>query len=260
VFPWPPSLWTRKDVADIVEFVSGAAALGCSAWAACAPLGEKRNPAIWAAIAGGVTLAAKFYSKRREAVEKQEREASAKALAKRTACAILTDMHEIYFSQEAGHEKYKHRATLFVCTERDGGAGKGKHLAIFARAGVYPASNRTWPLDDSHPDGCRGVAGKIWYHGITDIKVAVCDWPQDGNRVDKERYAASLDITVEEAEALNVKSRAFAGAPVIVGGRKWGVLLLDSLKDGFITDTPRKKGLLNRYTDLTGRVLTEAGA
>src|SRR5438270_609271 len=75
----------------------------------------------------------------------------------------------------------------------------------------------------------------------------------------KERYAGSLDISVTEAEALNVKSRVFAGAPVLVGGRKWGVLLLDSLKDGFIADTAHKKGLLNRYTELIGRVLTEAG-
>jgi hypothetical protein len=246
-------------VPDLWEYLSAVAGIGCSGWAALAEHDQKTLPAILAAVAGVSTLTAKFVSKRLEMRANAEREAEANSQMKRVVCAILEEMRQEYFASEAGDEKYKHRITLFVCVEPNGRAGGGKYLEIFSRSGVHLNSTRTWPVDDNHPDLCRGVAGKVWYHSITDIKIAECDWPEGDDVTSKARYARSLDIRPEEAEALNVKSRAFAGAPVLVGGRKWGVLLLDSLKDGFIADNRHKKSLLNKYTELIVCVLTEAG-
>jgi hypothetical protein len=268
---WPPTSWTRRDAPDLCEYAFAGAGV---ILIACASLADPVWKAILGASAGftGIaTLISKFVSKRRddeekkakEQAERQEREARetrVRSLTARIVRPVLDEMRQRYFAKETDTEKHKHRLTLFVCVESDATTGRAKHLAIFARSGVHLDSPRTWALDDNNPDGCRGVAGKIWFHGVTDMKIAVCDWPLDGNREDKERYAASLDITVAEAETLNVKSRAFAGAPIFVGRRKWGVLLLDSLKEGFITDTPQKKGLLNRYTNLLECILTEAEA
>ncbi len=257
---WPVRSWTRWDVPDLLEYSFALAGTGLGVWAALAEHGQKTLPAALAATAGAFTLTAKAVSKHLEKKLKEEKEKQARDVSRVAVKVILDQMREEYFSTEAGDEKYKHRATLFACEGPDSRSGVGKHLAIFARSGVHLDSPRTWPLDDNHPEGCRGVAGKIWYHNITDIKTAECAWPSDDNLLEKARYAESLEITVAEAEKLNVKSRAFAGAPIVVGGRKWGVLLLDSLKDGLIADTPHKKGLLNRYTQLLGRILTETGA
>ncbi len=251
---WSPSSWTKKGVADGVEFFFAATSAALAPWVTLAKQADKTTPAVLLGVSAFLTLVAKYASRTLEQREKASGEAHVRSLAARAVQAILAKMQEYYFADEAGDERYKHRVTLFKCVED---AARGKHLAIFSRVGVRLDSQCFWRLDDNHPDGCRGVAGKIWYHNITDIKIAACDWPKDGEPALKARYAQSLDITVAEAEALNVKSRAFAGAPVMVSGRKWGVLLLDSLKDGFITDSPHKKGLLNRYTELVGRVLTE---
>jgi hypothetical protein len=65
---------------------------------------------------------------------------------------------------------------------------------------------------------------------MTDSRTAKCDWPTDGNPAQKEEYAASLGMTVGEAETLNVKSRTFVATPIVVNGAKWGVLVLDCRK------------------------------
>jgi hypothetical protein len=256
---WPLASWTRWDIPDLWEYASAVVSAGCAAWTAVADPGKKTLPAVLTALAGASTLTAKVVSKWAERKAREEREVKAREVMVGAVRAILKQMREEYFSDEAGPEKYKHRVTLFVCVERDDGANKGKCLVIFARSGVHSDSSCTWRLDDNHPKDCRGVAGKVWYHNTTIVTTAACDWPTDGNLRVKYEYASSLEISVAEAEALNVKSRAFAGAPVVVRGRKWGVLLLDSLKDGFIADTAHKKGLLNRYTQLIGDVLTEVG-
>ena len=84
--------------------------------------------------------------------------------------------------------------------------------------------------------------------------VAACDWPELDDPIAKSTYAMSLGIAVAEAEALNVKSKTFVGAPILVGGRRWGVLLLDSRKD-WPHDKQGKRALLNRYATVIGAAL-----
>jgi hypothetical protein len=169
--------------------------------------------------------------------------------------AIIEDFHKRYFRREAKLEIHKHRATLFQCVEIADGETRTKRLQIFARAGVHPDSSRSWPVDDNEPGGCRGIAAQIWFHGVGTVKTAACDWPLDGNPVQKATYAESLGISVDEAEALNVKSRVFTGARIMVRGQRWGVLLLDSLKEGHISDSQYEKRLIDEYVDIIGSVL-----
>ena len=85
-----------------------------------------------------------------------------------------------------------------------------------------------------------------------------CNWPEDGNEIEKARYARSLDITLAEAEQLNVKSKVFVGAVVLVRGERWGVLLLDSREPGCISNAGTKKSEFNTYAVLVSAVLEES--
>lgn len=255
---WLPASWTWKDTADACEFASAAAGIVLGVWLTTASPGAKTLPAALTAAAAGGTLVAKTASRILEWRKNAEQAKRARSLVARIMRAVLDEMRQVYFLHEGGAELYKHRVTLFVCVDANASTGKDKHLAIFARSGVRGDSKSVWALDDNHPDGCRGFAGKVWYHSVTMFRVAVCDWPKNEDYIEKERYANSMEITIEEAESLNVRSRTFAGTPVLVRGHKWGVLLLDSLKADSIAETAHQKGLLNRYTELIGKILTEA--
>lgn len=171
--------------------------------------------------------------------------------------AIWDDFHAKYFRNESQEEKHKHRVTLFTCVESEEGSAKDKRLVIFARSGPHKSSTRSWPIDDDYLEKCRGVAGQIWFHGVGKVITAACDWPTDGNTVEKSRYARSMGLTMDEAEALNVKSRVVTGAEIIVRGRKWGVIVLDSLKEGHIIDGSYEKKLLGQCSDLIVSVLSK---
>ena len=108
---------------------------------------------------------------------------------------------------------------------------------IYARSGVYKDSSCSWQIDDNDPDKCHGVAAKIWFHQTGGVTTAACDWPTEPNKhIQKAEYALSVGITIDEAEKLNVKSKVFTGALIQSQGRKWGVILLDSLKEGHISE------------------------
>ncbi len=133
-------------------------------------------------------------------------------------------------------------------------------LTIYKRVGKYEDSDTTWPLDKNELTKCRGVAAEIWYHNTEVSRTAECDWPEmdDGSpevQAQKELYASSLKITLAEAERLKVKSRAFTGQPVWSGGKKWGVLLLDSLKEDRIFNRTNQGKDLEAFAIQLGAVL-----
>jgi hypothetical protein len=279
ILPWPPALWRKKDVS---EFVSLLATLVTAVATFTVALVDDRNklPLLVTIMAAGiVALYAKASASRLEKIDKDQKELDARiereknsldtvGRAARICDAILESIHRGHFIPDGEEETHKTRVTLFICKESDANTGQRKHLAIFARHGVHKSSTTTWALDSDHPDGCRGLAGKVWYHGTFNIKWAECDWPTDDSKEDdKKRYASSHEITVEEAKKLKVKSRAIAAAPVMVHGRKWGVLVLDSLT-GYAIPPPGSqktkegkefKSMFNRYAELIGLVLGESG-
>jgi hypothetical protein len=220
---------------------------------------------IAAVVCGCLALYAKSSATYFDKEEKERKELDTRTRAAKIAEALLEAMHRGHFRNGGDEETHKNRVTLFVCNEPT--AGQPRHLAIFARCGVHRSSTTRWVLSDDHPDGCRGTAGKAWYHEAALIKRTDCDWPQsedeDTDGKQRSRYAEGLGITVEEAAALKVKSRAVIAAPVMVNGRKWGVLVLDTLVDDVIPQQPAKlrefKAMFNHYAELIGRTLGEAG-
>src|SRR5260370_1272668 len=126
---------------------------------------------------------------------------------------VLEELRQEFF--QVGEEDTP-RATLFVCRDARPEANLGKRLCIYARAGVYQDSDRTWALDDNEMTGCRGLAGYVWFVRVTVPRTATCDWPTDGNMEQTAEYATSLDMTVAEAELLHVKARTLIATPIEV--------------------------------------------
>ncbi len=222
--PMSTPFWKRSASWSEVEFYCGVGAV----LTACVTA-SVASPYKWIpAILGGVLSASVLYCRRTaKGIEEAEVAAlreSARAQAHRMVKAILDDFHAEYFKHEVGQEKYKHRVTLFRSESRADGR---KLLTIFARSGIHQNSSCTWPLDDDDPDRCRGIAGKIWFDGVTRTIITARDWPQGDHPdpVGMVEYARSLDLTIEEAKSLNVKSKVYTGAPILVRGQRWGVRL-----------------------------------
>jgi hypothetical protein len=180
------------------------------------------------------------------------------SLTQRIVRQVLESARVTFFADGDDGEKYKLRATLFRCV---GDSASGKRLVIYARAGASESSQREWQVVDDVPENCGGLAGYIWCIESARIVEAPCGWPQDGNAGDKEKYAAALRMTLAEADSLRTKSVCFGGTVVEVGGEKWGVLLLDSLKAGHLRDTRTggHKRILAQFAFLLGRILREDG-
>lgn len=109
----------------------------------------------------------------------------------------------------------------------------------------------------SDANKCHGIAGKIWFHGMGNVHTAVCEWPSNGDAVLKAQYASSLEMTVPEAESLNVRSKVFTGAQIVAKDQKWGVILLDSLKDDLIKDQNYEKTLIANYSELISTIINK---
>lgn len=265
ILPWPPSKWTKRNVVDFAGFMVGIVGIGGTF--AIAFVGEvsRLYVLIGVALSSVMALYTKSASSFLAEQEKAENELDLKARAAKIAEALLEAMHRAHFRLEGEEDAHINRVTLFNCKEVGHNSGPRKHLAIFARCGVHKSSSTTWVLDDDHPDRCRGAAGKAWYHETTVIRRSSRPWPgNDGADAHKKEYAESQGITVEEASVLNEKSVGIAAAPVMVHGKKWGVLVLDSLSGDAIPnpDSPKLKSfkaMFNQYAELIGRTLGEAG-
>ncbi len=222
------------------------------------PLGSK-TPWIYAGLGCSVVLVlVKGVAARLNAVAKR----TAADQMRRAVLAVLNHMHGHFFEQEEAAERWKHRITLFRrLAGRGGPGGCDQWLAVYARKGDNPLSETVWQIDDHNPAKCRGVAGEVWVHSTTSYKRAACDWPEGDDAATKEVYAQSLRCTFAEAERWAVKSQYFAGAMIEVGAVRWGVLLIDSLRDfhklpSSAQHTIQKKRL-ERYATLIGTLLRE---
>jgi hypothetical protein len=196
--------------------------------------------------------------KKAKADEVQELRARVASQTQRALQRVLDGLRREFF--RGVDETDGPRATLFVCREPEAEAGLRKRLVIYDRAGAYKNSSCTWVVDDDERDRCRGLAGQAWFAWRTAKRTAACDWPTDGNPAEKEQYARSLDLTLAEAETLNVKSRTLIAAPIDVKGERWGVLVLDCRKVVTMSDSPSSTQnlLLRLSVAAIGGILAEA--
>ncbi len=291
------AFWHSKTLFDRCEIFFASGAGLSSALTAALPPAHKQIPAIVTAAFASLVGFSKWRSKAIESYENSarierennERDAWSKTLSRLKAeneaekqgaleeiasfrekfdnqlkvaiGVILEDFHEKYFRGEHEEERHKHRTILFTCVESGSDDTRQKRLVVYARVGVHKESRSTWLVDDNDLEKCRGVAGKIWFHGAAIVTSTDLDWPPDeSSSLQRAAYATSLGITMAEAEALNVKSTVFTGARIMAGGKKWGVLLLDSMKDGYITDKSGKKLLLGQCASLISAIVARMEA
>lgn len=124
-----------------------------------------------------------------------------------------------------------HRLTLFR-------AGRGqKRLDILARSGeATPGSRRRWRIHPDNKAQCEGVAGVGWYID----SVMTVPSPQESELPDISTagvasdddiadYAQRTFVTADQVREDRWSARSFATITIRVDGRRWGVLVLDSV-------------------------------
>lgn len=230
------------------------AVIGFGFWVTLAEGPNKILPGVFVGTAALIVLSGKV------GVAMCDRRAAdrRKALRKRVARELLRYMHDDFFDKGGVADEFNHRITLFVCEEGDGGSEKC--LKVFARRGGDEKSQTAWAVDDSDPTKCRGIAGLIWYNGTAEFFDAGWDWDDNGGEAQKAGYAKALGMTPGEVATLSVKARYFAGAVVMVGGTRWGVLLIDSVRDWIQKTVPgkrRQQEQIGRYALLVSSLLEQ---
>jgi hypothetical protein len=253
---WKPDTWTWRGAWQLADWAGSVAVIGFGIWAVVSEGADKILPGVLVGVATAVGLSGKI------GVSVSDRHAAdrRKGLRKRVARELLRYLHDDFFDKGGVADEFYHRITLFVCEEGDAADGSKKRLRVFARRGGDENSQTAWPVDDSDPTKCRGLAGLIWYNGSDEFFDAGWDWDDNGADAQKAGYAKALRMTPTEAAALTVKSRYFAGAVVMVGGTRWGVLLIDSVSDWIEKTGPgkkRQKDQIRRYAWLIETVLEQ---
>lgn len=126
----------------------------------------------------------------------------------------------------------------------------GGWLVPVARSGH--ASQRTKALfrapDDT--DKAEGWAGKTWARWKVQIVNNLPDVSANMNGQNVEVYATVTGVTTKWILKRRPKTRSLAGIPVLVQGKAWGVIVLDSKMENAISE--RKK----RQYEMMGGVLS----
>jgi hypothetical protein len=154
---------------------------------------------------------------RKNALEAQEKEQRQK-LGIRVTCKILEMVREVCLGSQQDLDRYKIRATLFRFND--------DKLSIFARSGLHEESLTSWPIGKSGRESCRGVAGLAWLEQKTIYRKTLVPFPESPYAPETEImvYAQAMEMSVDEASRINVKSNAILAVPVEVRGESWGFL------------------------------------
>lgn len=260
--------WPRRYVAEHIEVYAGIFAAICTFLVLIIEQQWKLYAAFVGLLFGVVIIGSRYYAKKldkdekavkdqEEADEREKQRAQVARIRLAVVECVLESMKSEFFSSTDPNNGHQHRVTLFRCESADCGGAK-RRFHIFARAGTHKQSTTSWVVDEDRPE-IGGICGMIWCNGTFERAIAECDWPADNNVANKARYAASLKIELEAAERLNVKSRSFCGTTVIVGGKKWGLLIVDT-KEPWTGRTTRQLNVDNkvvaRYALLLGHIIT----
>lgn len=251
-----PSTWTWRGLWRALDWIGTVAGIGCAIWAGVTDGVVK----VVAGICGGMFGLLVFVGKRGVDVLDERAKRQRDVTRQNVARGLLRYVHDDFFDKAGVADEFKHRITLFVCEEGDAPDGSKRRLRVFARRGGDENSQTAWPVDDSDPTKCRGLAGLIWYNGTAEFFDAGWDWDDAGTEAQKAEYANALRMTPAEATALTVKARYFAGAVVMVGGTRWGVVLIDSVSDWIEKTGPgkrRQQDQIRRYASLIETVLEQ---
>ncbi|MCH7870556.1 MAG: hypothetical protein IID33_02540 [Planctomycetes bacterium] len=155
-----------------------------------------------------------------------EREVRLKAL----LCLLLRRLRSPFVAKTFRDDpETDHRLTIFLAD-----ADESK-LQIVARSSEATAGSRTsWSIDPDVPSKCEGIAGLAWYHNaqilvpgknepeLPDVSRACSDAEIDD-------YARRTFVTPEQVRERKWPARSFAALVLRSGGKRLGVLVLDSV-------------------------------
>lgn len=176
---------------------------------------------------------------------------------------MLTQFREDVFTNPRDSEVHFHRVTLFKWVRwRPCWPPKGMFqgwLVPVARSGHTTRSKIARfraPRDD--PDRAEGIAGESWAKDGVVLIPELPDLGTDSSAETHDTYAKVTRVSVEWLSKKRPLARSYAGFPVEVNGRPWGVVVLDgrSIK-GIDEDVFR-----NRYRMLArflGQLLERTG-
>ena len=167
--------------------------------------------------------------------------------------AIIDTLHKDYFGRVAASEKYKHRVTLFrhrrVLLSR---WREELVLEVRSKLGTHGNSRTRFRVHDFEAYN-EGVVGRAWYTNAS-VTEELPPWPPDSDNLEARRsYAQRGFLSLEKADKLHVKSEAISATCVRVKGKKWGVLVVDSMQPGVVSS--QKERIINGYAELLGEVL-----
>ncbi len=134
-----------------------------------------------------------------------------------------------------------HRLTLYKANKRQ------TKLTIVARSGEATSGSATWwAIHRDEQNRCQGVAGMGWYLSallvVPDRRAAalpdVAGTPSERELAD---YAKRTYVTEQDVSKHRWRARSFAAMTIRDGGRRWGVLVFDSVDpDAGRGDFPKK--------------------
>lgn len=143
----------------------------------------------------------------------------------------LDEIQKIAFTMGDSDGQHHHRVTLFKyvpwawCLRRWPWSG---WLVPVERSGHTTRSGVSYFKAPDAADQAEGIAGLTWARRRT---VGVSDLPEltaQSSNAELQTYATSTGLSIEQVKDKLPKARSFAGIPVEVGGRVWGVIVLDS--------------------------------
>ncbi len=134
---------------------------------------------------------------------------------------VLDVFRGLVFQNVDGDPRHHHRVTLF--------RHNGRYLVQYCRSDHTTQKSKTKWFAPDDADRAEGIAGHVW---SADSILTVTDLPDISCAVAPlthvADYARRTYVSSEWAQRHRPKARSYVGIPVRVGGRLWGVVVLDS--------------------------------
>lgn len=170
---------------------------------------------------------------------------------------VLDEFRLVAFPKSGNEPVHYHRVTLFQAVHWYW-KWWHRYLIPVARSGhTTQRSNSVFRIPDD-ADRVEGVAGQTW---ALDTVLSVYDLPDlQGNPTEEQfnEYARRTFVTVEYLKQTDrTLPRSLCGVPVDVGGKRWGVIVVDSRSEKQLTQNVR--GVYSFVGRMLGKLLERAG-
>lgn len=184
--------------------------------------------------------------------------------------AILKEQRNLFFGNLNDEPEHNHKATLFMWKRglwfKPLSWRVGGYLVAVAHFSERKRSIPNFKAPINSPDLAEGVVGKAWQNNQPVYKPNLPDLnverPTD---LEFTRYAKETNMPLKwvrenwqkaQKESASM-ARSYTAWPIEVGGKAWGVLVIDSTNPDRISVNRNTKKLFKKYTDLLSLALEE---